>query len=633
MEQSIFALSTPPGIGAIAIIRISGEGILEKLLPYIKLKKINSLSHIVPRYAYYCSLFSEKINEIKKTNSKEEINKFKIDDLIFIYFKKPDSYTGEDLIELQIHGSEVIIKLVFNLLYKLGFRMAKPGEFTKIAFINGKFDLLQAEAINNLINAKTILSHKLAIQNVEKRFSKKIDEIKKRLLYVSSFYEAILDYPEEEDFELDLNKEELLAVLDEVSKLNKILLKNSNVGLLLNSNVKTVILGKTNVGKSSFFNLLLEKDRAIVSDIHGTTRDFIEGFIKINEIPVQLFDTAGIRETKDKIEKIGIKRVFELLKNAELLLYIISPDILLEINDIKFLKDYKDKLVIIINKKDLLKKDLLKKDLLKKNLSKNNSFQKTNNNFEDFLQNFLYNCIDNIKDIYNNNVNINNVNIINNNNANINNDNIKNANANNDNINNENINNNIKNANISNDNNDNVSIDNPDINKGDFNIFHEGFFNKCFKFLNLNNKNDNDFEVFDINSILNIDYVKNLLFNLLLFKIAGMEINKDNIIFIETLNQKEDEINKINEFISRKLFKDILVSKEIPYVQSVREQKLLESILDKLENIKRLIKNNTEYDIIAFELREILLDIYNLTGENYNENLYDTIFSNFCLGK
>ena len=336
-KDTIVANATPLIPSAISIIRISGDKALEIG------KKIFSLPEsIIPRKAYYGKIF----------NHKGEV----IDEGVFIYFQKPKSFTGEDLVEIYPHGSVPVVKSILESCFIYGARLAKPGEFTERAFLNGKIDLLQAEAIADLINAKSERAAKIATSILEGKLSKQINVLREKLLNLISLIEAEINFPEDVE-EIDINL--IISNLEEVKfQLNK-LLANYKKGNLIKEGIKLAIVGRPNVGKSSLFNALVGYERAIVSEIQGTTRDFIEESLKIRDIPVVLLDTAGIRKTEDKIEKIGIEKAKEKIGEADIVLFVIDATAGFTEEDKKIYNEIKDKPhIIVVNKSDLNNKPI-----------------------------------------------------------------------------------------------------------------------------------------------------------------------------------------------------------------------------------------------------------------------------------
>lgn len=367
MLETIVALATPPMRSALAIIRLSGEDCF----------KICS------------SFFSKEINVDKSTILYGYIvdGEEKIDEVILLAYKGPKSFTGEDSVEIISHGSPIIFNQIIELALKNGARLASGGEFTSRAYMNGKMDLIQAESINDLINAESKESKKIALMSLDGSTSKLINPIKKDLGDLLSLIEVNIDYPEYEDIE-QVNKEKIDFIMNKNINYIEELIKNGNKGNIIRDGINVAIVGKPNVGKSSILNALLNEDKAIVSDIKGTTRDVVEGKFVLNGVVINLFDTAGIRESDDIIEGIGINKSIKKLNDADLVIAVFDNSTF-DDEDKEILSLIKDKKYIIVNNKaDLINKkddnqlyisalnneiDNLKKAILKElNLSKEN---------------------------------------------------------------------------------------------------------------------------------------------------------------------------------------------------------------------------------------------------------------------
>ena len=311
-----------------------------------------------------CFEILEKIFKQKKEKPIEEIRGYSIkygnivdgkeivDEVLVSYFKEPKSYTTENMCEINSHGGNIVVKKILELCLKNGAVLAEPGEFTKRAFLNGRIDLLQAEAVIDIINAKSEREAKTGIKQLEGYLSKEILDIKKEIMDVMVNLEVSIDYPEY-DVE-DVTKRQIREMLENIeSRLNR-LEKSFENGKIIKEGIKTAIIGKPNVGKSSLLNAILKEERAIVTEIEGTTRDTIEEFVIINGIPLKLIDTAGIRKAKDKVEKIGIDKSKEIASSADLVIAIIDStrDICKEDREIlKIAKNKKS--IIVLNKADL----------------------------------------------------------------------------------------------------------------------------------------------------------------------------------------------------------------------------------------------------------------------------------------
>ena len=329
--KTIAAIATPKGVGAISIVRVSGDDALEISKKLIK-------KDLTPRVATLCKVY--------------DYNDELIDIALVIYFKAPNSFTGEDVIEFQCHGGYVVSRLILETLYKYGVSPAEPGEFTKRAFLNGKIDLTQAEAIAKLIEIKSKEGARLLSKQLEGDLSKFVEDIRNRLIELMAYSEVFIDYAEEdlpETMESDIKNKikELKHILKNTLEASK-----RREGML--SGYKVSIIGKPNVGKSSILNALLNFNRAIVSDIAGTTRDTIEEDIQIGSHLIKIVDTAGIRETKDEIEKIGVERSKEAIEKSDIIIAVFDATSFTKEDEeiLNLVKQQNKKVIIVINKID-----------------------------------------------------------------------------------------------------------------------------------------------------------------------------------------------------------------------------------------------------------------------------------------
>jgi tRNA modification GTPase len=335
-EETIVAITTPAGKGAVGMIRISGNKAFY-LTELLTKKNIHSW----PSHTIHLSRFYEK----------EDI----IDEGLVLKFNGPNSYTGEDTIELNCHGSPLILQKTLQSLISLGARMAAPGEFTFRAFINGKLDLAQAEAVADVINAESEKGLSNALKHLKGGFSKSIQTLRTDLIKFASLIELELDFGEE-----DVEFAERNALLNKIEELRieiTQLIESFKVGNAISKGIPTAIVGKPNAGKSSLLNTILNDDRAIVSNIAGTTRDTIEELFNINGLLYRLIDTAGIRETEDVIEKIGVKKALEKISEADIVLYLIDAQTfnITELRDLVSAQYHQNsKLIVCFNKIDLL---------------------------------------------------------------------------------------------------------------------------------------------------------------------------------------------------------------------------------------------------------------------------------------
>jgi tRNA modification GTPase len=337
----ICAISTPQGNGAIAVIRLSGNGSIV-------------LCDSVFRAGHGKKLMEQSANTLHfgTITENDEI----IDEVVVAIFRNPKSYTGEDIVEISCHGSEYIQQKILQLFIKKGARLANPGEFTLRSFINGKMDLSQAEAVADLIASSSAASHKVAVQQMRGGFSGEIINLRDRLLHFISLIELELDFSEE-DVEF-ADRTQLNSLLNNIQSLIQKLLKSFDLGNVIKNGVPVAIVGHTNVGKSTLLNRILNEEKAIVSDIAGTTRDVIEDVINIEGVAFRFIDTAGIRETVDAIETIGIERTYDRISKASIVLLLVDATEGVD-EIVKAIKTVKDKtgsgdkkLIVVINKID-----------------------------------------------------------------------------------------------------------------------------------------------------------------------------------------------------------------------------------------------------------------------------------------
>jgi tRNA modification GTPase len=341
-EDTIAAIATPPGEGGVAIIRVSGKNALEIIS---KVFKRGSAS----------SVFDMKSHRLYRGHIIDPESERVLDSVLCVLMKSPHSYTGEDVVEIHSHGGYLVPKKILELLFKHGARAARPGEFTLRAFLNGKMDLAQAEAVVDVVNAQTEESLKQAELQLEGVLSQKIDGFKEIVLDVLAEVEAQVDFPEED---IDpIVKEAMEKRITELIERMDELLATYEEGRIIKYGVYTAILGKPNVGKSSLMNQLLMKERAIVSPYPGTTRDFIEEMLDVRGIPLRLVDTAGLRATADEVEKVGVELAKKKAEEAELLIAVVDGSMKLDEDDFEVLnKIRRGKSILVINKSDLPQK-------------------------------------------------------------------------------------------------------------------------------------------------------------------------------------------------------------------------------------------------------------------------------------
>lgn len=334
--DTICALATAPG-GALGIIRISGAQSLE-ILSRIFTKSLVDASPNTVHYGHIVESVAMAQQQI-------------IDEVLVSVFRAPHSYTGEESAEISCHGSRYILNRVLDLLIQHGCRMALPGEFTQRAYLNGKMDLTQAEAVADLIASTNQATHQVALSQLRGHFSSKLSQLREQLLKLTSLLELELDFSDHEDLEF-ADRSELLALSKEIDTHITKLARSFEMGQALKQGIPVAIVGKTNVGKSTLLNALLKDDRAIVSDIHGTTRDTIEDTIDIQGVTFRFIDTAGIRQTQDTVEQIGISRTYAAIDKARIVLWIIDEEPSdEEINELLKHTENK-KLIVVRNKSD-----------------------------------------------------------------------------------------------------------------------------------------------------------------------------------------------------------------------------------------------------------------------------------------
>ena len=356
LDNTIVALATPSGTGAIGLIRISGKEAL-------KIASKSFKSH-------------RDIDINKQTSHKTFLGWFKdgeriIDKVLLTVFRGPNSYTGENIVEISCHGSSYILQEILALLIKNGAEPAKPGEFTLRAFLNKKMDLTQAESVADLIASESKASHELAINQMRGGYSKNISDLRGQLIHFASMIALELDFSEE-DVEF-ANRDEFSKLLEEIESQLKDLSDSFAYGSVIKNGVPVAIIGKPNAGKSSLLNALLNEDKAIVSEIEGTTRDSIEDTLIIKGIQFRFIDTAGLRDTKDKIESIGVKRALENAKKAKILLYIYDvtdKNIKGILEQLRSIVKLNKKIILIQNKMDIATGGEIISDLIKKEFSK-----------------------------------------------------------------------------------------------------------------------------------------------------------------------------------------------------------------------------------------------------------------------
>ncbi|MGM0523036.1 MAG: tRNA uridine-5-carboxymethylaminomethyl(34) synthesis GTPase MnmE [Bacillota bacterium] len=335
--DTIAAISTPLGEGAIAIVRLSGD---EALSIANKMYRGKDLTAVDSHTIHYGRIVEPDTEEM-------------IEEVMVSVMRGPKTFTREDVVEINCHGGLASVNRLLELALYHGARLAEPGEFTKRAFLNGRIDLSQAEAVMDLIRAKTDKAMHVAVRQLDGKLSKLITRLRQQLIETVAHVEVNIDYPEYDDVEemtLNLLKERIAFVSDEITKL----LAMARQGKILREGISTAIIGRPNVGKSSLMNALVQENKAIVTDIPGTTRDIIEEYVNVRGVPLKLVDTAGIRETEDLVEKIGVERSRQVLNEADLILLVLNNNDVLTDEDRQLLEIVRDmEVIVLINKTDL----------------------------------------------------------------------------------------------------------------------------------------------------------------------------------------------------------------------------------------------------------------------------------------
>ena len=335
MNDTIAAISTALGVGAISIIRISGDEAVNIVNKITKSKKIDKSPTHTIHYDFIVD--NDKI----------------IDEVLISVMLAPKTFTKEDIVEINCHGGIATTNKVLELLLTNGCRLAEPGEFTKRAFLNGRIDLIEAEGIMDLINSKTETSRNLAINQVSGRTSNLIKDLRQQIIEILANIEVNIDYPEYEDIE-EMTNQMLSERISSIENKIKDILNKSENGKIVKEGINVALIGRPNVGKSSLLNCLLEQDKAIVTDIAGTTRDFVEGIISIDGIILNIIDTAGIRQTNDIVESIGVNKSIDLIDKSDLVILLLNNNEEITEEDIELLEKIKDKnYITVINKNDL----------------------------------------------------------------------------------------------------------------------------------------------------------------------------------------------------------------------------------------------------------------------------------------
>ena len=349
MNDTITAISTALGVGAISIIRLSGKDAISITNSIFKGKDLTKVNSHTINYGHIVE--NDKV----------------IDEVLVSVMKSPKTYTCEDIVEINCHGGIATTNKILELVLLNGARLAEPGEFTKRAFLNGRIDLIEAESVMDLIDAKTEEARKLSINQLEGKVSIIIRNFRQKLLELLASIEVNIDYPEYEDIEVITNENIRKEISTIKEELNKIIVESEN-GKIIKKGIKVAIVGRPNVGKSSILNKLLNEDKAIVTDIEGTTRDIVEGEVSIAGVLFRFVDTAGIREAKDLVEKIGIERSRNEIFNSDLVLMVLNNNEKITEDEKKLISELPEQSLIVINKNDLISNidiDILKnKDVI-----------------------------------------------------------------------------------------------------------------------------------------------------------------------------------------------------------------------------------------------------------------------------
>ncbi len=357
MNDCITAISTTLGVGAISIIRVSGKEAIEKVNKITNINLLNKKSHTV-NYGY-----------IKEKNQI-------IDEVLITIMKSPKTFTTEDTVEINCHGGIATTKKVLELLLKQGIRLAEPGEFTKRAFLNGRIDLTKSQAVNDLINVKTDKARQIVINNLTGTTTSKIKNLREKLVQLISNIEVNIDYPEYQDIE-EITTSKIKQEINTIEQdLNQII-ENSKNSKLITNGINIAIVGRPNVGKSSILNKLIQEEKAIVTNIPGTTRDIVEANLTLEGINLNLIDTAGIRDTKDIVEQIGVEKSKKAIEKADLILLVLNNNEKLTQEDKNLIKNTSQKQrIIVINKSDLKTNiDIKDKNIVKTNTQEENGLK------------------------------------------------------------------------------------------------------------------------------------------------------------------------------------------------------------------------------------------------------------------
>lgn len=368
MEDTIVAISTASGVGAISIIRLSGSKALEVASKIFKGKDLKKVASHTINHGYII-----------------DKNRNIIDEVLVSVMLAPKTYTMEDIVEINTHGGIASTNKVLELCLVNGARLAQPGEFTKRAFLNGRIDLIEAEGVMDLINSKTEVGRKMAMASLSGKVSNMISDLRRKMLDIIANIEVNIDYPEYEDILVvtnDMIKDSVTNLKSELSKV----LKEALDGKIIKEGIKTLIIGRPNVGKSSILNRLLDEDKAIVTDIEGTTRDIVEGTVSLDGILLNIIDTAGIRQTDNIVEKIGVDKSISLINEADLIILVLNNNEALNSDDLKLLESTKNKKrIIFINKSDLESNISIDEDVIYGNTLNNAGLDELKNKIKELF--------------------------------------------------------------------------------------------------------------------------------------------------------------------------------------------------------------------------------------------------------
>lgn len=378
IDDTIAAISTAVGEAGISIVRISGKKAIQIISNIFKSKRNIDLKNVKSHTVHYGFIYEKDNGEI-------------YDEVLVNVMRSPNTYTKEDVVEINCHGGYIPAKRILELVLKNGARLAEPGEFTKRAFLNGRIDMSQAEAVIDIIRSKTSLSNKYAMMQLKGSIKNRIEEIKNDLVKLIAHIFALMDFPDE-DVELFKDDELVNGIKESIFKIDKII-ESSEKGRIIREGLNTAIIGKPNAGKSSLLNALLNENRAIVTDIPGTTRDIIEEYLNIRGIPIKLIDTAGIRETKEVVEKIGVERSKEAINNADLIILVFDNSRPLEKEDYDILNIIENKNVIYVVNKIDLPSYINIEEIRKISNSKYIKISSKTNEGLDILENTVYNMV------------------------------------------------------------------------------------------------------------------------------------------------------------------------------------------------------------------------------------------------